>query len=145
MDAERERRQWRYIGILKRFALMIMKKKESYADGSQFMLDFYSLFGASPKICSILWQMILHKNNNGLQDGASPEHLLWALLFMKTYTTEPIMCSMVGVSRKTLRKWVWWVVDQLSNLEDKVVSRWIKCIKQSQDQLIFSRSHVSKD
>lgn len=54
-------------------------------------------------------------------------HLLWALMFMKLYSTEPDMCANAGgscgaIDPKTFRKWVWPFIDALAELQYKVVS-----------------------
>ena len=46
-----------------------------------------------------------------------PKHLLWTLLFLKGYSTENIHAQMAGCSAKTFRKWVWFTIDKLSNIE----------------------------
>ena len=52
-----------------------------------------------------------------------PKHLLWGLAFLKTYSTEKILCELVNVrSRTTLRKYVWMVVKEIAALCAKVVS-----------------------
>ncbi len=54
-------------------------------------------------------------------------HLLWALMFMKLYVTEPDMCANAGgscgdVDPRTFRKWVWPFIEALAELQYKVVS-----------------------
>lgn len=73
---------------------------------------FRSLFGTSPLICSIAWTLI----QPSLPDGGEPKHLLWALLFMKTYMTEHAMRVLTGADEKTQRKWIWIFIDLLSSL-----------------------------
>ena len=59
-----------------------------------------------------------------IHKGVKPVHLLWALLFMKVYAEESIHAGLVGgVDEKTFRKWVWIFVQEISYLEDEVVSR----------------------
>lgn len=98
-----------------------MGKKDGYTNESQFVKDFIGLFGASPKVCSIIWQLVLKNNQNDLPVGASPEHLLWGMLFMKTYSKEDVMVSIVNASRKTVRKWIWWAATQISSLANDVI------------------------
>ena len=59
--------------------------------------------------------------------SAKPIHLLWALMFLKIYSTERVSRTIVGSSRnptmeKTMRKWVRLFVRAISFLESEVVS-----------------------
>ena len=80
------------------------------------LFPFRSHFGTSPRICAYLWKSMT------LPNGALPEHLLWALLFMKVYATEAVLANMLGVCRNTFRKWIWLVLGAMHALEGKVVS-----------------------
>ena len=73
---------------------------------------FNSLFGVSPIVCCRVWQACVRR----LPSGAEPVHLLWALLFLKTYATEDVLCAIAHVDRKTYRKYTWKVVTELSNI-----------------------------
>ena len=56
--------------------------------------------------------------------GVQPKHLLWTLLFLKTYATEPILCALVGgVDEKTFRTKVWFLVCEIALLADHLVSK----------------------
>jgi len=46
-----------------------------------------------------------------------PNHLLWGLMFLKVYGTEPIHASIVGANEKTFRKWQWLIITALSNIK----------------------------
>jgi hypothetical protein len=69
--------------------------------------SFSGLFGVSPTICSIIWELL----NEIHPHGAQPEHLLYALLFLKT---EEINSSVAGVSAKTFRKWCWQYINLIA-------------------------------
>jgi hypothetical protein len=77
---------------------------------------FQSVFGVSPVICSDVWSRCI------FIAGTRPLHLLWALLFLWAYATEPILCSMAGVSGKTFRKWVHPTVRSIAAYAPVVVS-----------------------
>ena len=79
---------------------------------------FRSHFGTSPRICQVLWRKI----SGRLANGARPEHLLWALLFMKVYATEVVLLNLLRVCRNTFRDWVWEILGALHALEGKMVS-----------------------
>jgi hypothetical protein len=78
---------------------------------------FRSLFGATPKVCSILWISLA----DTVPAYSESKHLLWALLFLKTYTSEHVMHALTGADEKTVRKWVWIFVQLISDLH--VVSK----------------------
>lgn len=73
---------------------------------------FRALFGVTPLTCAIIWNRL----RTVIPEGGSPNHLLWALLFMKIYATEHVNRSLTGADEKTLRKWIWTFVELISNL-----------------------------
>lgn len=111
----------RFVQTFEDLSLIIMGKEERQRFGKQLCREFLSFFGTTRQICSILWSMIQKKNNHDLPRGAAPKHLLWALLFMKTYANETILSSTLKVDAKTARKWIWWAAEEISNLGDDVV------------------------
>ena len=54
--------------------------------------------------------------------SAEPQHLLWCLLFLKTYDKESNLAAKCDLDEKTYRKWVWYFTDKISWLEAEVVS-----------------------
>ena len=79
--------------------------------------DFQSLFGSTPEVCSLAWNLL------DLVDieAAAPKHLLWALMLMKTYGKESDLCAKVGVVRKTFRHWAWLFIIRIASLRPNVV------------------------
>jgi len=85
---------------------------------------FASFFGTTPFICSMLWAYLEPCQN--FPRNVQPVHLLWALMFLKVYATEPVHCSLAGgVDEKTFRKWSWMFVHGIADLEAGVVRTWI--------------------
>jgi len=84
---------------------------------------FIALFGCSMHITAMIWAL-LDVVNLG-PDGAKLHHLLWALMFMKTYGTCSELACIFEVDEKTFRKWIWLIIIAISKIED-IVSR--KCI-----------------
>ena len=83
---------------------------------------FKSHFGTTNIRCCTLWRMLInHGQARQILSGARPRHLLWALLFLKTYQTEALLCAKTGCDEKTLRKWCWKFVHSLSLLETRVI------------------------
>jgi hypothetical protein len=46
-------------------------------------------------VCSELWNYIDPQDNDDLKN-AEPKHLFWALLFLTTYSMEPVLRQVVG-------------------------------------------------
>lgn len=92
--------------------------KTTWKVSSDSRRRFFSAFGTSPTVCSIIWTFLEPTVNR----WASPDHLLWSLFFLKVYPTEAIGSSTVGVHEKTFRKWVWFFVEAISYLETDIVS-----------------------
>lgn len=82
--------------------------------------EFESVFGVSPYVCRSAWNL-LHKHSL-LPNGGLPQHLLWALMFMKLYRSGNVLSSMAGCSRKTYMKWTWKFVRRIGALKAIVVS-----------------------
>ena len=79
---------------------------------------FRALFGCSPEACQDLWKITFGYQKAGTQ----PNHLLWALLQLKVYATEDVLSAMIGVDRKTFRKWVWPMIKSMRKAAPAVVS-----------------------
>ena len=73
---------------------------------------FRSAFGTTPLMCSRIWSLL-----TSLPCGAKPVHLLWALLFLKCYSSECIAIALTGVDNKTYRKWSWCFIEKIGDLE----------------------------
>ena len=73
---------------------------------------FRANFGTTVRVCVMLWDRIGRKR----PPGARQEHLLWALLFLKTYGTEHVNSMICSVDEKTFRKWSWKFVILLAEL-----------------------------
>lgn len=82
---------------------------------------FRGSFGVSSDVASQLWEY-LFKFAAINKKKTMPKHMLWALLFMKSYATENILMQIVGCSEKTFRFWVWHVIASISGLYDYIVS-----------------------
>jgi hypothetical protein len=81
--------------------------------------SFRTYFGTFPLICSVLWAKVDPLNTISLR--ARPIHLLWALLFMKQYSTENFHGDIVGCDQKTFRNWAWLFVDAIESLRYQVI------------------------
>ena len=85
---------------------------------------FKAHFGVDPNLCVTIWNRIA---NNGAfvyfttMHPPNPKHLLWALLFMKLYSSVSVLASMCRVDDKTFRKWTWFYVDAIAALDEQLV------------------------
>ena len=104
-----------------------IQNRTSRSVGTAAMEDrrFRGLFGARIEIVLKVWSMLLE---DGLRpEKSKPKHLIWTLYFLKVYPREAPGCSRVGGSKgaidpKTLRKWVWLLIERIAELADEVVS-----------------------
>ena len=86
---------------------------------------FRQFFGISATSAVDTWGRM--KENELIPDGGKFLHLLWALMFFKTYSVDTVLCSHAGgiygaIDPKTFRKWLWPMVYAISELEYSVVS-----------------------
>lgn len=80
-------------------------------------------FGAPISVITILWNRIYPSlEGDSKAAGANPKHLLWALVFLKVYSTTLVHCRIVGwPDPKTYRKWSWLFVRRIANLKDDII------------------------
>ena len=88
---------------------------------------FSAWFHSTPREVAITWNLLClegYLDELG-PNSVNPDHLLWALMFMKVYTNETVFCSIAGCCEKTFRKWVWFYMEAIANLDVKVVSLYL--------------------
>jgi hypothetical protein len=84
-------------------------------------LEFRQFFGCGLVVFLNLWNLLTMMDF--VPPGGTIEHLLWTLMFLKTYANQKVLCTLAGsVSDETFRKWTWNFVDGIVKLEDAVVS-----------------------
>ena len=54
-----------------------------------------------------------------------PKHLLWTLNFMFLYETDNVLATRWEADTKTLKKWIWAMIDSIMTLKKEVVSLFI--------------------
>ena len=95
---------------------------------------FKSLFGISANTCSVLvWNLCEFPRLSNVR----PQHLLWALNFLKVYASEAALIAIVGggPTRKTHRKWVWYVIERrIAAKRPSVVSWELGSVERSTSQ-----------
>ena len=106
------------------FAMMLPNKSNAQRCNERTRLErFKSWFGTPPDIVAIVWAGLALTGWLRFTHNPKPEHLLWSLVFLKTYSTEPTLASRVGgVDEKTFRKWAWFYVEGIAGLASKTVS-----------------------
>ena len=94
---------------------------------SCFSRRFRAHFCAPAKACARLWDMLIDRKENEYE----PNHLLWALYFLKCYTFVDVMSSFVRADAKTVRKRTWIVVYELASLSSVCIVRSLRTISTS--------------
>ena len=95
------------------------------------LLDYCRIhIGVSFAVCADVWGKIIQ--NNKMPDGAKPKHLLWALMKLNLYETDKRQAVSIKADPKTLRKWVWAMLEAIVSIENMVVSadqklQWMHC------------------
>ena len=96
------------VETLAEIARNMLQKPEGYSNKTVAALDKEiqeSLIGIPYVVAAEAWNLINPTVNNSLR-GSHPKHLLWTLVFLKCYCTEPILTQLVGgMDRKTVRYW----------------------------------------
>ena len=83
--------------------------------------NFHQFFGCSVLVFQALWSLLLITDT--LPEGGSILHLLWTLLFLKTYSKQKVLCSLAGIKdNETFRKWTWLFISAICELQHLVVS-----------------------
>ena len=80
---------------------------------------FRSFFGVPLNVIVSVWNRIQPSVD---EPGAHPKHLLWALVFLKTYATTAVHCRIVGwPDPKTYRKWSWYFLEKIAALKHDII------------------------
>ena len=79
---------------------------------------FREAFGISAATVFILWTYLNVPNEGPF--GGLPEHLLWTLLFLKTYGTQNDLAGRCGVHKDTFRAWRDLFLYRLAMIDDLV-------------------------
>ena len=103
----------------------------------QIELSNNSIFGVVPVSCKdrtyianygmnlynlgITYNLMVSSNTeyyNTKEKKASTKHFLWALYFLKNYPSTDNMVAIFDTNDKTLRKWIWIVIDMIKNIDN---------------------------
>jgi hypothetical protein len=88
---------------------------------------FKEHFGCRPAVARRAWLLIKQYTIHNAPDSLEIKHLLWALIFLKTYSVEGVRCTLATgkgnrPDPKTVRDWCWIALECLAKLEPYVVS-----------------------
>ena len=90
--------------------------------------DIIEFFGAPVIVIAKLWELIWNNNCEATQRLIrKKEHLLWALHYMKQAPNFTVLCKTIKMNakksptKKTVLKWVWFYVREISALQDQVI------------------------
>ena len=84
---------------------------------------FREFFGISVVVAKSVWRRL--SSISQIPFGGEPKHMLWALLFMKVYPKEGVMCKLINVKDpKTFRGRVKDFIEAIADLESDVVSHY---------------------
>lgn len=89
--------------------------RDYFSDATFVQRQFKSLFGTTPFLCVCLWDELNH-SGEGLLRSCKVVHLLWTLLFLKCYSVEAVHAAICRCNEKTLRKWVWYLLEKICML-----------------------------
>lgn len=81
---------------------------------------FRAAFGASPTVAAKAWILLLRQGN--ISEHWT-RYFLWALLLMNIYGNEKHFALICRADEKTARKWAWFFIFELSQLEIDLVSK----------------------
>jgi hypothetical protein len=79
---------------------------------------FREAFGISAESTYMLWTY-LNVPNDG-PEGGERMHLLWTLLFLKTYNTQNDLAGRCGVYKNTFKRWRDLFLERIASLDDLV-------------------------
>ena len=87
---------------------------------------FKAEFGVPRYIATVAWEMLedssfLRDNNPG-QKPPIPEHMLWALMFLKKYSLIESLANTVRVDVQTFKKWSELYLEAMAELDSDLVS-----------------------
>ena len=117
LNADTENQTYNYVATKARKILGLHGDK--FVSEKEYR-KFREYFGCSIDTTVALWTLLSKFTDIG---KAKVEHLLWALLFMKVYSTESVLCGLVGhPTQKTFRKWTKLIIKQIATLEEYLVS-----------------------
>jgi len=87
---------------------------------------FETHFGVDHHLAAELWRDL--EGSGWLRYAGlrpNPEHLLYALIFLRQYCVEEIHATHCNTNVRTFRKWAWFYAEGIANLDAKYVSHFL--------------------
>ncbi len=89
---------------------------------------FREFFGTTANVVSKIWGNLSQRGTVPIEGTA--KHILWSLYFMRAYPKQGVTCAVVGgsagaIDPKTLRKFIWPVIEAVAELAPDVVSHYL--------------------
>ena len=81
---------------------------------------FSSFFGTTLSVTYLLWCKLMMDIPLCERPNVIIIHLLWTLMFLKTYQTTSVLAIKCKVDEKTYRKYVWLVIKMVGAIDDVV-------------------------
>ena len=82
---------------------------------------FRGRFGLDPPVCSYLWYLLC-VHTDSMTEEIRPWYLLYALLRLNSSDSDENLSSIAGCCAKTFRKWSWYMILAIADLEGEIVS-----------------------
>ena len=83
-------------GVFLQYGLVMMRQDHQTNNeaSSTEMQRFQAMFGTSPDMCSLLWDML--DPIDTMPNGVKGFHLLWGPILLKLYASEVVHCAISG-------------------------------------------------
>lgn len=86
------------LGIISLCLIWKILRNSPGTGANKFSQRFRSILRTAPLVCAYLWRLIRNRSPS----QAQPVHLLWALMFLKSYTAEAVNRIMCSVMKRPL-------------------------------------------
>jgi alpha-glucuronidase len=82
---------------------------------------FQAIYGTEAVVVADVWFRLMNSQWRE-KDSMKPTHLLWSLMFLKTYGKQREMAPKNNCDEKTWRKWIWKGLRGINHLKKDFVS-----------------------
>lgn len=106
------------------FGLQLVGVSDNRLDrlGDDTQLDLFNVhFGIDPSTFILVWEDMMHVSVPSKNRRMFPYHFLLGLHFLKCYPTEKEIAARFDLSVRSVRDWVWFVVEKIRMLKEKKV------------------------
>ena len=81
---------------------------------------YVAFFGTTMQVTYLMWCMVVVDIPDYDFPGVIFVHLLWTLMFLKTYQPVNVLAARCKVDEKTYRKYLWQVLEVIAGIESIV-------------------------